>query len=253
MSDTNTMRSRIASESQFPLGNSFGLTGETFATIVNRCINSAIKHYESMQTRFNERIGDQFSATTAGTRTYSLPPDFIRMTTLKLTYNGNFLDLKLKQWEELGFKDIRVDGTSRGVPNEYAIGGNLLRVFPVPNSATMTFYASYIHRFPGTSVTGSYTSVLPMAGSYSLTVTATASHNNRLNGWFNDGEELIRSRALADIKINYRRVPSAITEAQRLFSARESFLSIHERQAFERLSDETFDSLSTGRIEPYLL
>lgn len=253
MSDTNTLRARIASELQFPLTNSFGTTGETFATAVNRCINSAQKHYESTRFRWNERKNNEFATGVAGTRTYSLPADFISMDSLKVKYSDSQLQLKKRSWEELDAKDTQISGNSRGIPCEYAIGGNVVKLWPIPSSVTMTFAASYIRRFLPTSVTGSYTAVMPMAGSYSLTVTTTASHNNRCNGWTTDGEELIRTRAVADIKINYRRNPTAMAEMARLFVAREAFLSIHERQAYERLSDETFDAVATGRIRPYQL
>ncbi len=253
MSDTNTLRNRIASELQFPLTNSFGLTSETFATAVNRCINDAIAHYESTRFRFNERKGFDFATGVAGTRSYSLPADFISMDSLKVKYADSQLLLDKCSWEELDAKDTQISGNSRGIPCEYAIGGNVVKLWPIPNSVTMTFQASYIRRFLPTSVTGSYTAVMPMAGSYSLTVTTTASHNNRLNGWTTDAKDLIRARAVADIKINYRRNPVAIREMQQLFASREAFLSIHERQAFERLADETFDAVSTGRIEPYRL
>lgn len=236
-----------------PLTNSFGLTGETFATVANRCINDAIGHYESTRFRFNEKKNFDFAAGVAGTRTYSLPADFISMDSLKIKYSDSQLQLKKRSWEELDAKDTQVSGASRGIPCEYAIGGNVVKLWPIPNSVTMTFVASYIRRFLPTSVTGSYTAVMPMAGSYSLTVTTTASHNNRCNGWTTDAKDLIRTRAVADIKINYRKNPAAMAEMQRLFSSRETFLSIHERQAYERLADETFDAVATGRIEGYRL
>lgn len=238
---------------QFPLTNAFGSQGETFATTVNCAINSAISHYESTRFRFNEKKNFDFAVSVAGTRTYSLPADFISMDSLKVKYSDSQLQLDKCSWEEIDAKDTQISGNSRGIPCEYAIGGNVVRLWPIPNSITMTFQASYIRRFLPTSVTGSYTSVVPMAGSYSLTVTTTASHNNRCNGWTTDGEELIRARAVADIKINYRKNPTAIMEMQRLFAARETFLSIHERQAYERLSDETFDAVATGRIKGYAL
>ena len=43
------------------------------------------------------------------------------------------------------------------------------------------------------------TAVVPMAGSYSFTVTTSASHNNRLNGWTQDGAEVFVERAMAAI------------------------------------------------------
>ncbi len=249
MSDTNALRARIASELGRELSLDFGNSGESFATAVNREINAAIKHYESGRFRFNERNNVEWATTVAGTRNYSLPPDFLKMDTLKLIRSGQYQRVTQSKWDEIDNKDLIVAGTSRGIPCEYAIRGNVLRLFPVPQDA-WTLVGSYIARTLPTSLTGSYTAVIPF-GSYSLTITSTASHNNQINGWTTDGEELIRARARAGVRINYMKNPQAIAEMQMLVAGNQPFLSLQERVAYGALSDKTFDVLATGRIRGY--
>lgn len=251
MSSTNDMRVRIASELNRALSDGFGNSGETVATAINRCINAAIQHYESTRFRWNEVRESEFATTVAGTRNVSLPANFISMDTLKLVYSGGYQKVTKRSWEEIDTKDTRVSGSS-GIPSEYTIYGNVLRLNPTPNAA-LTLVASFIKRELPTSCTGSYTAVIPIGSSYSLTVTSTASHNNRINGWFTDGEALIRARAKADMLINYIKKPEAIAEMQGVVSRREPYLSVQEGLAYERLADETSDALATGSVRPYCI
>lgn len=249
MSDTNTMRRRIASELNRSLDDAFGNTGETFATAVNRSINAAIQHYESTRFRWNEMRESEYKSTVSGTRQYALPGNMIRMDTLKLLYNGSYIDLQKRTWEEIDRKDTQQSGTT-GIPTLYCIYGNMLRLFPTPNGAYW-LSASYLKRDLPTSVTGSFTNYIPVSGAYSMTVTATASHLNRLNGWYQDGEELIRSRAIGELEIYYLKKPSAIAEMQGIMARREAFLNAREAMAYERLADETNDLVTTGFAVPY--
>lgn len=251
MSDTNAIRARIASELGRELSLSYGNSGETFGTAVNREINAAIKHYEATRFRFNERNNVEWTTTVAGTRNYSLPPDFLKMDTLKLVRSGQYQKIMPSDWTEIDDKDLIVAGTSRGIPDEYAIHGNVLRLYPVPQAA-YTLVGSYIARTLPTSLTGSQTAQIPF-GSYSLTVTSTASHNNQINGWTTDGEELIRSRAKAAVRINYMKNPQAISEMQAMVVGGQPFLSMQEKIAYGSLAGKTFSALATGRIQGYAL
>ena len=234
MSDTNAMRARIAAE----LHDRTDLAGP-----INREINSAIRHYESTRVRWNEFFDTAIATTVAATRTYSLPASFIGFDTVKLKYNDAFVPVYSRTWEEIDRRDRDITGTT-GLPTRFTVRGNIIRLFPVPNGA-YTLIGSGIQRFGLTSLTGSY------CGSMTMTPTSTASHNNRLNGWFTDGEELIRARARAAVEINYLRDERAILEAGALIARREPYLSMMERLAFERLADETNDALASGYVKPY--
>jgi len=243
MSDTNALRQRIADEINRQPSDLIGSPSLSVGYVINREINSAIKHYESKRFRWNEKRDTTVATTVSGTRNYSLPADFIKMDTLKLVYSSSYISLKSRSWGEIDEQDRLATG-SRGVPSVYAIHGTIVRLYPVPQGA-YTLLASYINRFPLTSLTGSY------CGSQTITPTTTASHNNRLNGWYIDGEELIRARAKAAVEINYLEDADAIAEMRMLKASRSPFLSITEELAFKQLADETSDALSTGKIRPY--
>ena len=71
MTDYNTMRTRI--------GDELNRTDETTRAWINREINAAIAHYESMRTRWNEVQDWTVATTVSGTRLYSVTSDFIKM------------------------------------------------------------------------------------------------------------------------------------------------------------------------------
>ena len=248
MSDTNNLRARIAEELNRQPSDIIGTPSLSMGYVINREINSAIQHYESNRFRWNEVREDEFATTTQGQRTYSLPATFISMDTLKVIDSDYYVLCTKRTWGYIENQDRDID-TAEGTPDSYAFYGNVLRVYPVPNDA-LTLVGSYIQRFPPTSLTGSFCSVITMGGG-SFTATATASHNNRLNGWYTDGEALIRHRAVATIEINYLKNIDFITEKRQLSAMNKPFLSINEMNAYDRLIDETKDFQSTGTVRPY--
>lgn len=248
MSNTEALRQRIADELEREPSDIIGSPSLSVGYVINREINSAIRHYESSRFRWNETRESEWVTTSSGTRTYALPAGFIRMDTLKLKYNNAYITLHPRVWDDLEERDRQVTGAS-GIPYEYAIYGNILRVYPIPNQS-LTLVGSFLTRTRPTSLSGSYCAVVTMGGS-SMTATSTASHNNRMDGWTTDGEELIRARAAAAVSINYLRDQDAIGEMRGLLAMREPYLSIRERLAYERLSDEAQDATGAGIIRPY--
>jgi len=247
VSDTNALRARIASELNRSLTDDFGNSGETFATAVNREINNAIRHYEAVRFRWNEVLpASQFQTTVSGTRSYSMPQVFTRIDTLKLVYNGNYITLNKRNLAEIDGTDTKVTG-ALGVPNVYCIYGNQVRLYPVPNGA-YTLVATGISSPMPTSVTGSYTAVETVPP-HSLTVTSTASHNARRDGWTSAGADLICARAKAAIQVNYLRDQIALIEMGTL--AGTDFLSLREKQAFNRHRAASAELQATGRILGY--
>jgi len=254
LSSTDTMRARIASELNRALADTFGNSGETFATVVNRAINSAIRHYESQPFRWNQVRRNEWVTTANGVANVSLPANLLSLRKLEIIYSSAYYELPLLPIE-------RVDNINRfpsmtaysvPIPTGYGLESNVVVLAP-PVNATRTLAATYIQRFLPTSCTGSYTAVIPVSGSYTLSVTTTASHNNRINGWYSDGAELIRARARADILINYIKKQEAIAEMQGIASRREPYLCVQEAIAYESLRDKTDDLLATGRVRPYCI
>ena len=211
------MRERIADEL-----NRSDLTAE-----IDRQINSAVRHYESTRMRWNE-VRDWVVATTVpGVRYYSLTSDFLRFDSLKIVSSGNYVDLRPRTWKSIEDRDSQVTA-SQGVPSDYVVYADQLRIFPVPD-ASMTLVGSYVQR--------------------ATTTTLTASSSG---GWlaFTGGEELIRARAVAGVRVDRLRQPQALAEMAQLAAQGKTALSIKEGIAHAALIDERNDALASGFIEP---
>jgi hypothetical protein len=252
--DTNYLRTRIASELNRELSNAFGNSGETFATVVNRAINTAIEFYASQPFRWNQVRRSQWAVTTAYTGDYTVPPDFLMMTRLEIMHSGRYIPIERTTLDEVNeindMPSASLTGVASTLPNYYALDGNVVILSPPPNAAK-TLAASYIRRYLPTSITDSTTTKYVFAGSLTMTVTATGSHKNRLNGWTTDGDALIVARAKADIRINYLNDQNAIQEMAVIASKGEDFLSVAEKQAYSSLADEAFDMQTTGKVRKY--
>jgi hypothetical protein len=252
MSSTNTLKARIASELNRSLTDAFGNAGETFAYVVNKALNQAQQHYESQPFRWNQVRRSEWTTATLGATGFSLPADFIEMRKLEIIYNAQFFNIPKASIEDVDQINCHPSMTAYAstIPVKHAIEGNMVRIAP-PTNATRTLAASYTRRFLPTSITGSETVVIPVAGSYSLTVTTSASHHNRINGWTTDGADLICARAKAIIKIDYLNDSDAKQEMAMIGQGGLRFLSIAEKQAYDALADETFDALALGKIRKY--
>lgn len=248
MSTTNALRQRTADELERKFTDNVG-DNLTVEYAINREVNSAIQHYESKRFRWNEQIENEFGTAVSGTRNYSLPTNFLKMDSLKVKYSNAFITQHPRTWRELEQLQRQISG-AQGIPDQYAIYGNTLRLYPIPNQ-TLTLVGSFLYRTgPPTSLSGSFTGAVVMGGT-SLTVTTTTSHVSRMDGWTTDGEELIRSRAVAAFEINYTKNQLAITEMGLLARGNEPYLSIREMLAYQSLADEASDSGASGHIRPY--
>jgi len=248
MTDTANMRTRIADELNRRPEEIIGSPSLSVGLVINREINSAIKHYETMRTSWGEVKDAILGETTSGQRSYSLSTSDIRwlkIDSMKLEYNNSYITLSPRTWDEIEEMDRQITG-SLGLPQNYVVYGKQVRMYPVPNQS-MTILMSYLERPLPTSLTGSFT------GTGSQTPTSTASHNNRLGGWYDHGGELIRARAKAAVQIKYLRDGNATAEAALIAQTGGNFLSMTEKQAYESLSDEIQDQLSSGRIQPYFV
>jgi len=237
------MRQRIADELNRLPSEIIGSPSLTVEMVINREINSALKHYESIRTSWSDVKEEFLASTVNGTRNYSLSSGVLKIDSLKVKYNNSYIILTGTTWDEMEEQDRQITG-SLGIPQDYVRYGNSLRLYPVPNQS-MSILMSYTKRAALTSLTGSYTS------SASVTPTSTASHNNRTDGWMAHGEELIRLRAKAAVQINYLRDAAALAEAARSRQRNERFVSLSEEQAYAQLADEMQDQLGVGRTMPY--
>ncbi len=246
MSTAALLRQSIADELNRQPSELIGSPSLSVGLVILRCINEAIRHYESMRTSWGEIRDYTLATTVAGTRYYSLSSSaqqFLSVDSLKLIYSDSYIKMNKRSYEELDEKDRRVSG-SQGIPQDFTTYAKQLRVYPVPNGA-YDLLVSGLVRPRLTSLTGSYT------GTGSSSPTSTASHNNRTGGWYDHGASLIKARAKALVEINYLKSSGAKQEQVVLAGGGETFLSIEERSAYAALRDETNGYLSTGKIKPY--
>lgn len=199
------MQARIASE--------FHRTDLT--SYITNSIKAAIKHFERERWYFNEATTT--TVTVAGTATYALPTDFMKMDNVKVTVSGSKVQLEPMPYIELDALDT---GTSsvRGVPKFWAIYGNVLRLYPIPD-AVYTITESYQNRLTELSADAD------------------------TNAWVDDLEALIRTYAKMDICLN---VSKDFEQADRLERAIATSL-------YPQAREENDSRLSSGRLTPYYL
>lgn len=161
MSTYGTMQTRI--ENELKRSN---LSTDNHIT---NAIQSAIKHYERERWYFNEATTSTSLTTSASLATYSLPADFMKMDNVMVTQNGWKSKSEPMPYIEMDSRDAG-NASAKGPPKFWAVYGNLLRHYPIPDSA-------YV-------VTISYQKRL-----------TTLSASTDTNAWVDDLEALIRTKA----------------------------------------------------------
>lgn len=199
MSTYGTMRARVLDE----LNRAGEMTSQALSAI-----QSAIDHYEKMPFWFND--GRATTTTVAGTEWYPLPTDFISENKLLILVNGASYELRRIAFEE-SEELYQPYAISSGNPYLYAIFQEQIRLYPIPNGAF--------------TITLSYHKAL-----------STLTNEGDTNAWMTDGEELIRSRAEADLSFRILRDKSTSDYFRRF-----------EEKALSRLVSTTSRRFSTGK------
>jgi hypothetical protein len=212
MSTFGTMKSRIADE----------LSRSDLTTQIGYEILSAIKHYETQRWWFSEARAT--ASTVSGEAYVALPSDFRDEDSIKITESGDFYQLKRRAYDWM--EEIDPGSTMTGIPEFYSIYQEQLRLYPVPDDAyVLTF--SYVKD------------------------QAALSDDADTNDWMVAGEELIRSRAKAAIRVNYLMNQAATAEMQQY--AAQGFLCAAEMAAYRSLKRRSDNYTSIGKIEAYCL
>ncbi len=211
MSDFGTMVTRIRDEIN---------RGTVYDSAIKREIESAIGHYEPRRFHFNIRRAT--TDTTAGQEYYAMPTDFVEVDMIRLLYSsGNFTDPLIETtyaWIERN----RTNQNYRSEPEKFAMQGNDLRLWPVPDAA-YTLTMTYLVRFPEVSASAS---------------------DAASNSWMTDAEELIRTRARIKVLKNVVRGPEAVAEANDLLP--------DLRTTYRELKRRANRQQSSGRIVPWI-
>ncbi len=201
MSGYTDMQTRIADE----------IARTDLTSQIQLAILSAVKHYAKERWYFTET--NTTFVTVAGTQTYALPTDFKAMDRVRLTYPTNtYWDLNYQPFEYIG--RITSISTLTGPPQDYAIFSQQLWIYPIPDAVyTITEY-------------------------YEQELTSLATTPD--NAWMVDGEELIRSRAKADIYENViRDVPDDVAACR-----------TREGEAYLQLRSSSTTRIVQGRVLP---
>lgn len=184
---------------------------------ITDAIKSAIKHYERERWYFNEATTSASLTTSAGLATYPLPSDFMKLDSLKITINGWKSAVDPMPYIEMDKRDADNSAT-QGPPKWHAIYGNLLRLYPIPDSA--------------------YVETL----SYQKRLT-TLSASTDTNEWVDDLEELIRRKAKEII----------CRDVMRDFAQADQLLASIENITYPKARAESDERLMSGRLTAHSL
>ena len=197
-----------------------------YATLVNRvlddidrqgsltsqaqsAIQTAIDHYEGTRFYFNQERAT--AQTVNGQEFFPLPTDVLDIDVLSITVNGYTYKLDRRTYETLEDWFVQAN-TYLGYPSDYAIYNQQIRLYPVPNADGYTLTLSYAKRLD------------------------TLENDADENEWTGVAEELIRSRADADISFR-------ILQDEKRAVGFKAF----EQDAYQRLVSESNRRMMTGR------
>jgi len=197
-----------------------------YATLVNRvlddldrqgsltsqaqsAIQTAIDHYEGTRFYFNQ---ERATAQTVNAQEfYPLPTDVLDIDVLSITYGDYTTKLNRRTYEQI--EDWAVSAVSvTGYPTDYAIYNQQIRLYPIPNADGYTLTLSYAKRL------------------------SALSNDTDSNDWTTTAEELIRSRADADMSFR-------ILQNEKRAIGFKAF----EQDAYQRLVSESNRRMMTGR------
>lgn len=209
MTTLGVMEDRIADE----------LARSDLATQIRDAIRSAVNHYAGERWWFNENPA--FTLTTSSSlEFYALPTNFERDDYLSIIIGGNALDLDRQSYDT-----IQKWQTNNifGQPTDYAVYAEQLWFYPIPIDA--------------------YTVIMSHVGTVS-TLSSTLDTNTMMTY----GEELIRSRARADIQINFLRDEVMTGEYMSIAQGGEGYYSQRERAAYISLRGRTVRRTTSSKI-----
>ncbi len=215
MSTYGDMQARIVTE----LYNRKDLTSQ-----IKNAILSAVQFYETEKWWWKEQQETDL-ATVNGQAFIALPADFDYSDGFTITYSTYPLPLIRRDWETM-LRLLISSTTMRGQPTDWAYYANLVWFYPTPN------------------------------GNYPLTMWKTAtltplSVDTESTPWTNDAEEMIRSRAIADIRCHILREQAALAEMQVMRGQNKDQFSNRELSAYNRLWAKNTAKLMTGTVAPH--
>jgi hypothetical protein len=196
-------------------------SGETSVTArVQLEILSAIRHYNMDQFWFEE--AQATASTVASTATIAVPTDLVAIQSLDITYNSHPYPLDRRSWD--WYEERAGSDTARtSVPTDYVYYRDQLYLYPIPNGVY--------------TLTMAYTKVL-----------SALSGATDTNAFLSTGEEMIRARARASYRINYKSSEEARQEM--LAFSPLGYYAAAEKIAHTKFLGYSNAKVATGRIRP---
>lgn len=183
-------------------------------------IRSAVNHYAGERWWFTESLSYTICISST-TDEYALPANFERIDEANLILSGPLI-LPIDQQPFCVISEWQT-GTVTGQPTDFCIYESSIIYFPAPNA--------------------NYTTLLSYVTTVSTLTTTTCT-----NAFMTYGEELIRSRARAEIQMNFLRDEGITAEYLALLQAGSPFYSHRERIAYGSIRYRTTRRIATGRI-----
>lgn len=197
--------------------------GDLSTQIAAAC-QSAISHYAKHKFWFTE---EQTTAFTVNLQpSLALPTDHGWIDGFTITYTTYPIRLERRPWREM--QELIFNTTQLvGQPTDYAVYADQIWFWPTPNGAyALTMYQNMQNA--------------PPVADTDVTDWSTVAK----------AEELIRSRAVADVKIHILKRPAALEEFQ-VASQAGDFMAVRERIAYNNLRDFTAQRISSGKVKAY--
>lgn len=191
--------------------------GSDFHARIRRAINSAIQHYKAKRFTFNEAR----ATATSDAEYLSLSFAWMEIDSIRVQDDSDhWIPLTGKSFDEIEYRSIDPDDDDE--PVYYAVYGQALRFWPIPDR-TYSFQVAYLADFTDISLSAS---------------------DSASNAWINEGRELIRCHAMAEILEMYIDGPEALQKADRL--------RLREAQEFNRLKSRANRQQGSGHVECWI-
>lgn len=186
------------------------------STAISQKIGNAIRHYQGERFWFTETRASTFS-TVIDQQDYAYGTDitdeFMELDGIYLTFGTSIIELKLVDYREI--ESLRDATNPSGVPVRAAYINGTLALYPKPDAIYSVRLAGLIKK------------------------AAPASDGETGNVWMNEGYDLIKSHAKAELcAVRYRDAESASIERGL------------EKEYFSELRGKTAMKIGTGKIRP---
>lgn len=197
--------------------------GSSYDDRIKRAIADAIHYFRAKRVGFN--IKRAYATVTSGMEYVSLPTDWIEADFLQLNDGPRREPLSEVTYDWI--EDRAEPTDERAEPYKYALQNRTLRLYPIPDR-TYTLMFSYQFEWKNIS---------------------RSSSDAETNPWLTEGEECIRTFAMADLYVNFMDGPENIQKGRMLRGDAEG--EDGDGGMIGKLESQAAREQSSGRIKPF--